>query len=166
MLKNIFFKSKVKISIFFLVFIALVILFFIYKNVDSNISINADAKIENSSELYYVSGVDMSTVKCSDIKTVTIGLTFSKNRRVRNSVKISTDDLSEVISNNPNIKIIGGSGLESEFRYDRGVTFYAPNVTKDYIIKLFENCKIHVSWQDIFGKKYSKTFYVKDCNWN
>lgn len=165
-MKNIFLKNKVKISIFFLMFIALVILVFIYKNVDSNISINSDAKIENSSELYYVSGVDMFTVKASDIKTVTIGLTLSKNRRVRNSVEISTDDLSEAISNNPNITIMSGSGLESEFRYDRGVTFYAPNVTKDYIIKLFENCKMHVSWQDIFGKKYSKTFYVRDCTWN
>ncbi|GKX68979.1 hypothetical protein [Inconstantimicrobium mannanitabidum] len=167
-MKKNFYRKKALIFIAVIVVIIFTMLFFVFQNINSEISINAYKKVENSSHLLYVSGVDMSTVKPSDIKKVTIGFTFSKNRIMRKHVKVSSEDLDNFILNNPNIKLLGDGSLEYpyELQYDREVTFYAPKLKKDDITKLFENFKVCVTWEDIFGKECSKTFYLKDCKWN
>lgn len=166
-MKKVLHRKKVKIFIAIAAITFIIMLFFVFQNINSEISMNAYKKVENSSQLLYISGVDMSTVKPSDIKKVTIAFTFSKNRIMRKHVKVSSEDLSNFILNNPNIKIIGDGGFEYpyELQYDREVTFYAPNLKKDDITKLFENFKVCVTWEDIFGKECSKTFYLKDCKW-
>lgn len=127
------YKQRVKLlTCTFLCTVFIFIAFIIYNILSSDITVNIDKEIKPSSQVYYLSTIDMKTAKSNDFKEVSV------------NCEGNSFDYPE------------------KMQHNESVILYCPEISKNDINYLLRDSKVEVKWQDIFGKKYKKIINLKD----
>lgn len=158
------YKQRVKLlTCTFLCTVFIFIAFIIYNILSSDITVNIDKEIKPSSQVYYLSTIDMKTAKSNDFKEVSVNCE-GNNILIRGYVSIKMDNLYRVFDNRNDIKIVEGNSFDypEKMQHNESVILYCPEISKNDINYLLRDSKVEVKWQDIFGKKYKKIINLKD----
>lgn len=97
-------------------------------------------------------------------KHVSIGIKAVEPIGVNNKIKIERDIIHQYLKDNKNIQILSGGSFEdgNGKEYGENIEIYLIDLSEDGLRNILENCRYKVTWNDLWNKENSKSYYLRD----